>query len=514
MQSVDAAFTAEAKDTTRKIAHNLQLSWKRSFNSANVPFQIGVSMIGGTDFIGNSSASITSAWNRYQYSDESAYVMQLSWDRKLSLPLGGISIARANASLDNNTGRFLPDYLGGSSELFTAIQPKKPMIINSGFNYDGIDNMVPSFIGILDKNPVINLSNRRVDLSALDFLDFLNNRRIDDKAIYTGQRVDQMLDDIFRNKFNLGTAQYELDMGSDVIPFAALEPGTKYGDFVNKIVQAELGHLFQDEAGIIHFWNRQKWGTSPYNQVRDIIYTAQVLDVETPGDDHIINVVEVTAKPRKKTSGATLYTLVTPIELQPGTNDVWVDFDNPVISAGTPSHTANQNSDGSGTNDTGNVPLTGQSVFIRTAKYTFNNTTGRTSYITALTITGTWATEVDTIYRTNQDDSSVTAYDEKVVSINNEYIQSESQANSIIALILDQFAEQENLLKMTIKAKPQLQLGDLISWQGNYWRIFGIETSLDPSSGFIQTLDLVQRNINVYFTIGVSQVGGGDQIAP
>ncbi len=514
MQSVSAAFTAEAKDTVRKITQSTQISWKKSYNSSNIPFTIGSSRIGGTDFVGDSSAAIISAWNRYQYSDESPYVMDASWERILNMPLGGLSIARANVQLDNNSGRFLPKYLGGNSELYTSILPKRPIIINSGFNYNGIDNNIPSFIGVLDKNPEVDLRSKTVDLSALDFLDFLQNRRVDDTSIYTGQRVDQMLDDILHNKFALSTAQYVLDQGSDTIPFAVLEPGARYGDFINQLVQAELGHIFQDESGVIRFWNRQKWGIAPYNQVQNVFYTAEVLGVETPDQDHIINVVEVTATPRKKTSGATLYTLGQAIELTPGTNEVFIDFDNPVISANTPSVTANSQPDGSGTNDSPNILLTGRSVFVRTAKYVFNNTTGRTSYITALTVTGTWATAIDTIFRTDQDDSSVTAYDERVVSIDNDYIQSESQANSIIAVILDQFSNPENLLKMRIKAKPQLQNGDLISWQGRYWQIFGIHAQLSTSVGYVQDLDLVQRSTRVYFTIGVSQIGGGDTLAP
>lgn len=514
MQTVSAAFTAEAKDEARKIAHGLSVAWKRDFDSSVVPFTIGVSTIGGPDFVGDSSASSASAWNLYRYTDESDYVLDMGWERTLNMPLGGISIARANANLDNTSGRFLPAYLQGSSEIATAVLPKRPMIINAGFNYGGIDNEIPQFVGVFDKNPLVDLRERKVSLSGMDFLSFLENRRVDDSTIYTGMRVDQMIEDVLHNKFSLATAQYVLDLGSETIPFASIEAGTRYGEFVNSLVQAELGHLFQDEAGIIRFWNRQKWGTSPYNVVQNVIYTAEVLNVQAPDEDHIINVVEVSATPRKKTSGATLFTLGSAIELIPGTNEVFVDFDNPVISANTPSHTANSNDAGSGTNDTANVTLTGTSVFIRSAKYTFNNNTGRTSYLTALTVQGTWATEVDNIYRTDQDDSSVTAYDEKVVSITNDFIQSSTQAQSIITLILDQFGEPENLLKMTIRAKPQLQLGDLISWQGEYWRIFGMRTTLDPSQGFLTDLDLVQRPTSVYFTVGVSQVGGSDQIAP
>jgi hypothetical protein len=81
-------------------------------------------------------------------------------------------------------------------------------------------------------------------------------------------------------------------------------------------------------------------------------------------------------------------------------------------------------------------------------------------------------------------------------------------------MILNDFASPENLQKIVIKAIPELQMGDLISWQGRYWRIYDIKTTLDPSAGFIQELMLLQRTITTYFRIGISTIGGSDQIAP
>ena len=57
-------------------------------------------------------------------------------------------------------------------------------------------------------------------------------------------------------------------------------------------------------------------------------------------------------------------------------------------------------------------------------------------------------------------------------------------------------------------------MGDLISWQGRYWRVYDIKSKLSPEVGFIQEVSLVKRTIQSYFTIGISTVGGSDQIAP
>ena len=66
MQAVATGWTAEERDSTRKIVASTQVSWKKSFNSTIALFTIGVSTIGGVDTIA-SEGGITSDWNKYQY---------------------------------------------------------------------------------------------------------------------------------------------------------------------------------------------------------------------------------------------------------------------------------------------------------------------------------------------------------------------------------------------------------------------------------------------------------------
>lgn len=135
-------------------------------------------------------------------------------------------------------------------------------------------------------------------------------------------------------------------------------------------------------------------------------------------------------------------------------------------------------------------------------------------YLTQLQITGRPAKVYDDIYYRQEDDSSVTAYEERPYIIENDYIQSGSWAESFAQMVLNDYAEPENLQEITIRAIPELQMGDLISWQGRYWRIFGIKSRIDKSIGFVQDLSMLQRTITTYFRIGISTIGGADKIAP
>lgn len=513
MQTVTAAFTAEEKDSVRKIAQNTQISWHKYNTLANRTFTIGVSTIGGNDVIGTTPGAIGSPGN-YKYIDESAYVMSLSWERGLNMPTGGLTKALASARLDNTSGRFTPRYMGGNSELNTAILPRRPMIINAGFNL-GVDVTIPQFSGILDKQPRVDINNRQVNLSAADYADFFQNRYLDTEVMFTSQRTDQVLATLMGTQ-GLSTAQYDFDYGINIIPFGLFEKGSRLSDVFDQLVEAENGQFYQDESGIFKFENRQHWDGSPYNTVQKLILTGQVIYAEAPNDDHLINVVEVNSKVYQKQPNQVLFSLSTPT-LIPGSTDttIFVNFDDPILALDDPTYwVVNTSSDETGTDISTSVTLKSVSKFARAAKIIFTNSSASAGYMTNLTLYGRPARVISDLYVRSQDDSSVTAYEEQPFRIDNDYIQNSDWANSYAQMILNDFSEPEHLQRITIRAIPELQLGDLISWQGRYWRVFNIATSLDPDSGFTQELTLLQRTITTYFRIGISTIGGTDKIAP
>lgn len=516
MQTVSAAFTAEEHDTNRSITQSVQIAWKKSFNSAISFFTIGVSTIGGTDIIPAPDSS-PSNWNKYQYTDESTKVTSLAYDRELQQPIGGLSAGIAEIDFDNTSGRYTPRVMGGTasnSEIFTAVgKPARPFTINAGFNYSGVDNTIPQFVGLTDRPPAIDVRSKKVKLQGTDFIGYLQNKYVDNAAMFTGQRTDQIIQSSLTT-LGFSTAQYDLDYGINIVPFAEIEPGDKWGDFINKLVQAEDGIFYQDETGKLRFQNRQAWDASPYNTVQRIITTAQVIEQANPNYDHIINVVEIKSKPRAKQPQQLVWTLNSPITLPVGQTDFFIQFDDPMLSVSAPVYVANLLSDGSGSDVTSNVQIHYQSNFVKNAKLTFNNTGTTPCFITAMTIYGRPAKVSTNIYTRLQDDSSVTAYSEHRFEFENEYIGSQDWANSFGQVILNDYAEPENLQEITIRAIPELQFGDLVSWQGRYWRVYGIATKLDSGVGFIQTLKLLQRTPVSYFRIGVSTIGGSDKIAP
>ena len=515
MQSVIDAFSVEETASSRQVAQSTLLSWNKSLLSSIRIFTIGVSTIGGSDVIGGTDV-YASAWNKYQYTDESSYVTALSYERALNQPIGGMVKALADIKMDNTSGRFTPRYAGGSSAIFTAVgKPRRPVIINAGFNFNGIDNLIPQFVGVTSKSPKIDMRNRSVEFMAEDFIGFLQNQYVDQSAMFTGLRSDEVIENLLVQA-GFSTSQYDLDYGINRIKFGEFQPGDKFGDIINKIAQAEFANFYQDEQGKLRYENRQHWTQYPHFNVQRVITTAQVINAETPDTEHIINVVEVKSKPRGKQPQQLVWKLSGTIEI-PGSSDkeVFVNFDDPMLEVLTPQfYTANSDPGGSGTDLTSNVTVKSFTKFARAAKIIFTNSSTSTAHITSMELYGRPAKVEQEIYYREQDSSSRTAYEERVYAIENEYIQDTSWAQSFARMVLQDFSEPENIQKLTIRAVPELQLGDLISWQGRYWRIFGIKTKMDASGGFTQEIDILQRTPVTYFRIGISTIGGSDQIAP
>lgn len=525
MQSVPAAFTAEEDDSTRSIAHNLLVSWKKDTNLLSRTFTIGVSAIGSGDIIGITPGAVGGP-GIYRYFDESEYVMSLGWERSLSQPIGGLNKALAEALLDNTSNRFTPQYAGGRSELYTSVLPRRPMIINAGFHYGGINNVIPQFAGILDRQPEVDLRTRTVRLSGADYVDFFANRYLDNSIMFTSQSTDSVLESAF-DLLGMSTSQYELEPGLNIIKFGHFEAGTKFADIVHEVVRAENGQAFQDEEGKFRFWNRQHFYDS--SAVDRTIHTADVIDVRITDESHIINAVEIIGKPREKRSEDVIWDLAefgaeTTLLRAGADTEVWVNYNDPVLSVntpvanGTPGQTsyfaANSREDGTGTNKTSSISLKSIDNFAQASKLVFTNATTSPIFLTGLTLYGRAAPLVGDIYYRETYGSSITAYEERPLRIESDYIQDAAWAETLARMILEDFSDPENLQRITIRSKPSLQPGDRISWQGREWMIYGMRNMLDPSNGFVQELDILQREARTYFRIGISSIGSGDSISP
>jgi hypothetical protein len=522
MQSVSSGWTVEERNSVRKIATNVQFSWHKQSTLGSRTFTIGVSSIGGNDIIGANPGSIGSPGN-YKYFDETDYLLGLSWERGYNMPTGGMTKALAEVRLDNASNRFTPRFMGGRSELYTAQPLRAPFIINAGFNF-GVDQTIPQFAGLITEQPEINMRSRVVRIRGTDYTDFFSNKYLDHEVMFTAQTTDTVMENLLTGTLGMTTSQFDLDPGINIIPFGLFEKGSNMSDLFHQLAEAENGHFYQNEAGIFKFENRQHWDSAPFTQVQRIVLTGQVIQAQAPNDSHLINVVEIRSPIRQKQPLQTVFSLPSLSSiLIPANSDSeqFFEFQDPVLALTDPSNggsnsyfIGNTASDGTGADSTSSLSFKNIGNFAKAVKYRIHNSSSVDVYVTQLVLGGRVAKQTGDLYYREQDDSSVTAYQERVLSINNEFIQNADWAASLSRLLLNDFSDIENIQQLTIRALPELQLGDLISWQGRYWRVFDIKSNLDPSYGYVQDITLLQRTITSYFRIGISTIGGTDKIAP
>lgn len=172
MYSVSDAFSVEEADLMRRISHSAQVSWKKDLLPSITFFTIGVSAIGGNDIIAGTAG--VSDFNQYVFEDESDYITYMGWERELNEPIGGLTKALAEFKVDNTSGRYTPRYAGGMSAIFTSVSdPRRPINLQAGFHYDGIDHNIPQFVGLTTKPPVIDTRSRTASFQAEDFIGYL-----------------------------------------------------------------------------------------------------------------------------------------------------------------------------------------------------------------------------------------------------------------------------------------------------------------------------------------------------
>lgn len=515
MQTVSGQFTSYAQGDIRPLAYMVKLAFDKTFDNNIDFFTIGDSLIGGSDFIPG-TGDVVQEWDKYQYADYSSRVIDVEWERETE-QIGGVQMAMADVVFNNYDDYFTP---GGGSEIENYILPYRPIRILSGF----ANELIPGFIGITEKMPVIDEKAKTATFHCIDFLYTLLNRPLLESTMLQNKRTDEVISTLFQLA-GLLSVQLDLDEGINFIDFTYFEKGTKLINAINELVDAEQGKLYMDENGVITFKNRQN-----YNN--EVVYNFDaynnIIDVKTRKEDDIRNVVEIRGSVREVQPIQKIWQLPQAVFIAAGeSKEYWADLQEPVTTvddpvfindATTSSFNVNTLSDGTGTQNVTDVTLTASDIFGKSFKMTFANSGSADLYITEIILFGTPAPIVKNIYVREQDATSVAKYDERVISIDNDFLQDEDFAQSKALIILDDFAEYGSIQELDVKGSMALQIDDTIRVNlfnriGNY-KITKITNKISFPAKFTQILRVKDFTARTYFRIGDSLIGGDDQISP
>ena len=193
---------------------------------------------------------------------------------------------------------------------------------------------IPQFVGLTEKMPSVEEKSKTISVHAIDFMYSLFNRPLDQAVMYQNMRTDQILAALLV-AFGISPTQYNFDLGYNIIAFAFFDKGSKFGDVVKKLMQAEMGRFFMDEEGVIRFKNRQNYSSSPvwfFNETN-------IIDIQTSKQDDIINVVEIKANVREVQANQKFWELQSAVQV-PATSSIslWADFEDPVTTVDDPEY--------------------------------------------------------------------------------------------------------------------------------------------------------------------------------
>jgi len=515
MLSASSQFHSRAKAAMRPLFWRCLMAFDRVFLPGVDFFTIGVSTIGGEDII-KGEGDVVQEWDKYQYSDYSNRLLSMEWQRQVD-PVTSLSMAMADFEFDNHDKYFTPHQ--ANSPIKDYILPYRPVKLFAGFGNEA----VPAFIGLTEKMPVIDEKRKTAKFHAIDFFYSLMNRPLDETVMLENVRTDEAFDELLQVA-GLSATQYDLDLGFNIINFVYFEKGTKLGTAVGELLEAEMGRMYMDENGIIRFKNRQNFSSVP---IYTFDKTNNIIDIQTKKQDEIYNVIEIIAQVREVQAKQKFWELQEAIVVPAGSSvEIWADFEDPVTTVDNPVYitsattslfTANTEEDGSGTNDGTSITLTDIDKFAKSAKMIFTNGAAYALYITTLELFATPAKIVKEIYVREQDDVSIAKYDERVLRIENNFINNETEAQSKAKIMLADNSTYGDIQQVEVKGNFALQLDDPVSIEvDGVYDTYVITKILNRimAGKFTQILSVKRKEFQTYFTIGVSTIGGDDVIAP
>lgn len=517
MQVVSPAFNQLANGDIRPLSWGAMISFDKEFDDDVSFFTLDQSVLNGLDLLAPSGDNPIQAWDYYAYQDFTERLVYISVERSLEFPYSVVS-AIADFQLNNYDGYFTPN---SASPISSFILPKRPVRLLQGFAATAL----PQFVGLTEGMPEISRTEGTATFTAMDFLTWIYDMPIRQTIAMQNVRTDEVLANIFE-QFGLTPAQYDLAVARNVIPFLFFEEGQQTaGDIIRPLMQAEMGKLWLDEQGIIRFRPRLEQPDTPvYYFDHDSINT-----LETSEDDEIINHVVIRAEVRKLQVPQVAYSITGAIDdnfVIPAnsTQPVYIELSDPTINIVEPTLGEGSSASWFRAYSNGEEVLSGvglDGVAELTNSYTLfienNNSFPVTISDIVLwgepaRIVGGTATTYDAY-----DDESVEKYEEKILPISNNFIQSISQAESLALTLLDEYSEYNDIITIEVKGNPALQLSDIIDvdydeFSGEY-RVISISNKTQDAK-FTQILKCKKYTPRHWFTLDQSLLNSSDVLAP
>lgn len=424
------------------------------------------------------SGDVLQEFDQYIYTDFSSRVLSVNVEREKLRP-SSVCMAYADIVLDNTDGAFNSDGIYG-----TYILPARPFKIAMGFN----NNNVPKFVGLSVGMPDIDEKNKTVSFHCQDFLGLLLARPVEQTVLLENQRVDQILGLLFEEVGLLPT-QYVFDVAVLSVPFSFVQRGDNLFTVAEKLIGSEIGTLLMDERGMVRFSNRESLDETVQMEFST---ATNIFDYVRRRDTDLINKVQVKSDVRK-VGVLQRYWESTEIKpIQPGeTIEVWANFSDPVTDIDEPginnqfsSFRSNDSADGKGV-DGSDIVLDSATAFGTSYLMEFTNTGGSLRWLADLVLYCEPAKVTHQLFIEQENTSSIDLYGQNILTVENDYFSSESDAENFAKRILLEYATPSVIAEIDVHGTPQLQLGDVCTVS-----IYGVSDDVT----LVRIADKIEKN--------------------
>jgi hypothetical protein len=356
--------------------------------------------------------------------------------------------------------------------------------------------------------------NKLAIFHANDFLVEIFKQSLTEVIAMENARTDEVLSEIFE-QFGISPSSYTLDKGVNVIPFVFFDKDKNAGNAIRELMQAEGGHLWIDENGIIRFQNR----LPNDSDVSIVLDDSNVIELVESGDSKIINYIKIKSKIRRVADYQIIfsnarqgdeYLSASDSFVIPASSSLpyYIDIEDPCLTITEPAigeqigvswFTA---VDSAGASVTSNVSVTGSTQNANQYVVFFENTNTFPVEIDQLEVWGRPAKVVNTINYVAKDQDSIDKYEKQSLGgeegIENDFFGSQYNCEAFAYIILDSYSEFNPTIEAKIVGDFSLQLGDIVQLQArgkdDAYKITSITTEMYPHSFKIKARKSMARS--------------------
>lgn len=518
MINAPQSFHDKAQGQIIKPIAKLYISFSKEITEGTY-FTLNQSILNGDDLLGASEDNPLQLWDLYVYQDYSERLTNVSVERSIEFPYN-TQYAMGDFTLDNFDKYFSPR---SNSPIAQYNIPQRPVKIFAGFIGE---TLIPQFVGLTEDVPDTSTNVATAEVHATDFLSAIYEQVLVDTIIARDVTTDVLLSKIVE-QFGVLPSQYSFEKGDNVIPFAFFDVGSKAGDAIKDLIQAEGGKFWLDEQGILRFAKRYSLQTAPVISVDDY----SIVSIDSRKDENIVNKIVISCDLREVQEYQSVYSKAP--SATSSTGDMWVIGANDSITRdcklADPCYEIVNPTQGkqstvswfTAVDSDGNIIDTGITAVgtLSTTAYTitFTNANNFPVKINEIQLWGEPAKVYDHLEYEAEDTDSVEKYGEQVLTIsNNKFFQSYESARNFARYVLKEHSNYIGGVRMSVKGDPSLQLNDIITinnedYAGEY-RIDTIKWELGAGT-FETNIDAHKIELVTYFTLNESQLNGTHVLA-